>query len=149
MTNGYIHKAMIKQMQQNYSTFLGDTPKQRMYNFKLIKKFLDDGLSLAKISEKFGCSFQNISRWLLEHYDFCATDYKEQIKVNKQKDKTISNFAQKIIELKELCKLKQNKIRALQVYNCQLRKEIDNLKLKLRERNLSEKEIDDLLERLI
>ena len=149
MTKKYIHKAMIKQMQQNYSTFLGDTPKQRMYNFKLIKKFLDDGLSLAKISEKYGCSFQNISRWLLEHYDFCATDYKEQIKINKQKDNTISNFARKIIELKDLCKLKQNKIRALQVYNCKLRKEIDDLKLKLRERELSEKEIDDLLERLI
>ena len=142
-------RRIIKQIQQDYKTFLGDTPKQRMYNFKLIKKFLNDGLSLAKIAEKFGCSFQNISRWLLEHYDFCVIDYKEQIKINKIKDKTISNFAQKIIELKELCKLKQNKIKALQVYNCQLRKEIDNLKLKLKEIDMSKKEIDELLERII
>lgn len=142
-----MNRRIVKQIQQNYKTFLGDTPAQRMYNFKLIKKFLDDGLSLAKIAEKFGCSFQNISRWLLEHYDFCATDYKEQIKINKMKDKTISNFAQKIFELKEINKAKQKKIDALRVYNCMLRKQIDNAK-KLK-KELSEKEIDDLLERLV
>ena len=123
-----MNNRIINQIQKGYVTFLGDTPTQRMYNFKLIKKFLDDGLSLAKIAEKFGCSYQNISEWLLRNYDFCATDYKEQIRINKIKDKTIKNFAQKIIKLKELDKTRQKKIYLLRLYNLKLRHELDNLK---------------------